>query len=65
MMVVPESEFYQAFGRLEGKIDLVLQRADDAERRIRSLERWSWMVLGGAAVISAATTILLRAKGAF
>lgn len=50
-MTVPENEFFQAFGRLEGKIDLLVKQMPDFEKRLRALENWRWMVLGGAAVV--------------
>lgn len=67
---MPDHEFFQAFGRLEGKIDLILSRNEDVEKRLRTLENWRGSILGAAAavsvvvaVLSSLATIALRASG--
>lgn len=51
-MLVPDHEFFQAFGRLEGKIDLILSRSDDVEKRLRTLENWRWKMIGTSSAVS-------------
>lgn len=62
-MTVPDNEFFLAFGRLEGKVDLLLKTFDsqskDVESRVRKLEKWQWMVMGGAAALSAAVSTVI------
>jgi hypothetical protein len=49
----------RTLGRLEGKCDAILARLDDGSRRmddhskrIRVLESWRWLVLGGAGAVA-------------
>lgn len=54
-------------GRLEGKLDAVIATLSDhraaladVERRVRTLERWKWTVMGGAAALSLVADYALR-----
>lgn len=62
-MTVPDNEFFQAFGRLEGKMDVLLNQftesRKDLESRVRKLEKWQWMVMGGAVALSAVVSTLI------
>lgn len=56
----PSPELLLLLGRLDGKMDAVLQRMeandkhrDEHEERITSLEKWRAYVLGIAAIVSA------------
>lgn len=56
---VPTNEFYQAFGRLEGKVDQLLEQNSQfleekakLEERVRNVERSLWKLSGAAIVIS-------------
>lgn len=56
----PSPELLILLGRLDGKMDAVLQRMevndknhDEHEERITSLEKWRAYVLGIAAIVSA------------
>jgi hypothetical protein len=49
-MTVADSEFYQALGRLEGKMDIIVGALPALESRVRVLENWRWKVVGAAAV---------------
>lgn len=66
-MNVPDNEFFQALGRLEGtmraveqKLDAYLEQGTELEKRVRSLENWRWMLLGGMAVVGALGGIVLN-----
>lgn len=56
----PSPELLLLLGRLDGKMDAVLQRMDandkvhdDLENRISALEHWRTYILGIAAILSA------------
>jgi predicted site-specific integrase-resolvase len=64
-MTVPDNEFYQAFGRLEQqvkdlceKVERSLHQKDDMDKRVRALENWRWMVMGGAVVLSTIASVV-------
>lgn len=59
-MNVPDGEFYQALGRVEGKIDQLLAGDSDKEQRLRVLERWRWKAIGAASVVSAVVAVIAR-----
>lgn len=70
MHEVADSELYNAIGRVEGKVDLLLsQRLEDAEERralegrVRALENWKWLVMGGASVLGLVAGFLSRLLG--
>jgi hypothetical protein len=48
-----DQEMIRTLGRLEGKIDLVLDSIEDHSKRLGILERWQARVVGMAAVVSA------------
>lgn len=60
MSNVTEGELFQALGRLEGKMDVLLRSLPEIEKRVRALENWKWMVLGGAAVVAFAASVVSR-----
>lgn len=47
---MPE-DFGERLARIETKIDALLEGRSDHERRVRVLEQWRWLTLGGSAVI--------------
>lgn len=50
----------RALGRIEGKIDALVAQKTDHETRIRSLEKRSWLIAGGAAVIAFITERIVK-----
>lgn len=61
------TDFLQAFGRLEGKVDHLLRleqarakREDAMERRVRSLENWRAWMIGALALLGTLYTALLK-----
>jgi len=61
------TEFLQAFGRLEGKVDHLLhlehervKRETVMEQRVRSLENWRSWITGAFALLGALYAALLR-----
>lgn len=47
----------QQLGRIEAKVDILLSRTDEQDRRLRAVERKQWWATGAAA---AAGAILAR-----
>ena len=37
--------------RMEGKLDMALTRLDDHSHRLRAIERFRWIVVGGAMLL--------------
>lgn len=60
IMTVNEGELFQALGRLEGKVDILLKGLPDIEKRVRALENWKWMLLGGASVVAILASFVTR-----
>lgn len=47
----------QQLGRIEAKVDILLSRTDEQDRRLRAVERKQWWAAGAAAAVG---TILAR-----
>jgi hypothetical protein len=47
-----DTDLYQALGRLEAKVDLLLQDRQDLEARVGSLERWRSWLAGAWAILA-------------
>lgn len=61
------TDFLQAFGRLEGKVDHLLRleqarvkREDAMDRRVRSLENWRAWMIGALALLGTLYAALLK-----
>lgn len=51
---MPADELHQlavTVARMEGKLDAIITANTDHEARLRSLERWRWLMTGGASLI--------------
>lgn len=59
-MTVPDQEFYQAIGRMEGKLDILVTGLPLLEARVRSLENWRWMLMGAACVVGTAVGFVVN-----
>lgn len=58
---VTPAELARSIARIEGKIDRAL---DDHEKRLRTVERWMWTVLGlSAAGAASGFTALIKSIG--
>lgn len=53
-MTAPDDDHGERLARIETKLDLLLGRHDDQEKRIRSLEAAKAWLMGAAAVAGAA-----------
>ena len=53
----------EQLGRMEGKIDATMPVITDHESRIRKLERYKWLQLGGAGVIGTVAGYLTKMGG--
>lgn len=47
------SEDRERLIRVEAKLDQLIESKSDHERRIRWLERYSWLLIGGGSIVSA------------
>lgn len=63
---LPDESLAVLIGRVDGKVDLVIQqlskmdtRHENLEGRVRSLERWRAYMMGAAAVTGAASSKLV------
>lgn len=54
------NELYRAVGRIESKVDLLLERQEGQQRDINSLKIWRAWITGIAAGISALVSFLFR-----
>jgi hypothetical protein len=66
-MNVPDNEFYQALGRIEGtlsalkeSVDRALAAHDSIEKRVRRLEEWRWKLVGAAVALSVLATYAVK-----
>lgn len=50
--------------RLDTKMDYIINNDADKERRIRSLERWRWMLMGAATAAGATAGFVAQYIGA-
>lgn len=50
-----------ALARVETKVDDLREDKRDHETRIRSLERWRWVLVGGGVVIIFVVRLVLKA----
>jgi hypothetical protein len=46
-------EVIERLTRIETKVDALVYDGSDIETRVRTLERWRWILAGGGGVISA------------
>lgn len=67
MYMNPEHEVMLAIGRLEGKLDSILQMRDEQQqeirefdKRIRGLEHMKALIIGGAGAVSALTSLVIN-----
>jgi hypothetical protein len=44
-------EILQRLVRIETKLDGILREGRDHETRLRSVEKWRWLIVGGGAVV--------------
>lgn len=63
----PEHDVMLAIGRLEGKLDSLIQLRQqqqqeirDLDTRVRALESAKSLIIGGAGIVSASVTLLLN-----
>ena len=50
--------------RLDTKMDYIVNNDADKERRLRSLERWRWMLMGAATAAGAVAGYIAQYVGA-
>jgi len=53
-------ELQRSMGRVESKVDLLIERTDAYDKRISAVEKKVWWSSGAAAVIAFITTNILR-----
>lgn len=46
--------------RIEGKVDTILKVKNDHENRIRFLEKYAWLLLGGIGLITVLINLFIR-----
>ena len=56
-------DIHRSLGRVEGKLDALLDAMTPLEKRVGSLERSRAWVMGGAAAIGAGVTAFLQKAG--
>lgn len=54
------TSLYQTVGKIDGKLDLVLESLPGHEKRIRALEKRSWFQSGAAAVLGSLATLFVK-----
>lgn len=60
---IAAADIHRSLGRVEGKLDTLLDAMTPLEKRVRSLERSRAWVMGCAAVIGAGVTAFLQKAG--
>lgn len=55
----PDERFLFQMARLAGGVENMAKTLSDIESRVRRLERFQWLVMGGAATIGAVVSFLL------
>lgn len=58
MNTTTESEVLRALGRLEGKVDILLDQRKDHDVRLGKLERWRAYTVGIASTVAGLITLL-------
>ena len=61
---VSRTEDHDLLVRLDTKMDYVISNDADKERRLRSLERWRWMLMGASTAAGAVAGFVAQYIGA-
>lgn len=52
-------EMQRSMGRVESKVDILLERSDHFEKRLAAVERRVWYASGASAILAYITTFII------
>jgi len=58
-------EVQRSLGRIEGKLDAVLNSQEDHAKRLTAVERWSNQIAGALALVTVTIPVLIFLLGKF